>query len=525
METTLSNTDIILMIMQYLKGSSLNETFAILQRETDVPYNLVRSHEELRTLVLEGQWDKLLSALKDVSLLPGTYAFLYDQLICELCESQEFDLAGFLLKQHAQEIIDSDKARYSQLLGIIKNKMLPPGGLEASKRRPRLAEEICKNTIETSSASRLIDLLQAGLHKQPEREKDLQRTPVEVAGTTNSVQLPEPAPQIELVPQEEEAKIMPQSVMPYIQVLAHQRRTKEKYHLKVAKFAHDGSCIATGSADGFIEILESTTLQLRTDLTYQTEKKFMLHEKRVLCLEFSSDSKMLCSGDESGLIKVWKISDGKCLRRLEHAHDKGVTCCKFMSANSQIISGSFSWQIRVHGLKSGALLREFPGHSSYVTDILLLDQETTLMSSSSDGTIKLWDTKSGILRQSFMPGGIQKEVSVNSVIKSPGEEELFAVCNRSPVIYIINRKGEAVIKLNTEKPKQGEFVAVAYSEDGRWIYAAAQDLNLYVFDAKSGELCSTLRAHGKEVIGMSHHPNVPLLITFAADGYLFLWKP
>jgi len=512
----MSRENLILLILQFLKANNLALSFAELQNESAVPYNLVESHAELKNSILQGQWDKVMFMLKDCVLPNKISAILNEQIIKELCNNREFDFASFLLRKYAAVMLDYDKNSYSNLLECIKNKkseiMKSPEILE--KERLKVFSEIQKNTVEIGSPSKLLDLLQNGLLKDHQENMTMKKS----VKSDNLSQ----------IEQKEEIKEIPKKIaekLNYVQIVEKQKKHEEKYFLQTAKFSPDGKFIFTGSVDGFIEILDAFSLELREDLIYQKEKKFMFHEKKILSLDFSNDGKMLCSGDESGVIKIWRINDGKCLRKLMNAHEGGVTCCKFMAGNSQVISGSYKFLIRIHGLKSGNMLREFIGHNSYVTDLILLDNENTLMSASADGTLKLWDTKSGILQKSFFPANLSKEITINSVQINPKNSNQFLICNRSNKLYVIDRLGSTIMRISAEKEGQGDFVAAEYSSDGKIIYAASQDLMLNIFDAESGKLENAKKCHSKEIVGISHHPKEIMLITYALDGYLYLWKP
>ena len=47
----------------------------------------------------------------------------------------------------------------------------------------------------------------------------------------------------------------------------------------------------------------------------------MLHDSKICALTFSKDGSILASGDISGEIRVWKMPNGKCLRKLSAAQN------------------------------------------------------------------------------------------------------------------------------------------------------------------------------------------------------------
>ncbi|CAE7942949.1 smu1, partial [Symbiodinium sp. KB8] len=146
--------------------------------------------------------------------------------------------------------------------------------------------------------------------------------------------------------------------------------------------------LATGSVDGFIEIWDPDTLKVRLDLDYQAKDKFMMHNDAILCLAFSKDGDMLASGSRDGLIKVWKVATGACLRKLPAAHPQGITSLCFAGEGTQIISGSFDGTARMHGLRSAKMLKEYREHASYVNDVKVSMDGSKLITASSDGDVK-----------------------------------------------------------------------------------------------------------------------------------------
>ena len=150
-------------------------------------------------------------------------------------------------------------------------------------------------------------------------------------------------------------------------------RLGKRSYIESACFLPDGRGIVTGSSDGFIEIWgeplvqsssSSSTTSIKdgastdsirdlnsllvlptdidyekirtTDLPYQRSDDLMMHEplQSVLAMDISHDGTLLGTTSLDGTVYIWKISDGKLLRKIERAHggigsvnsDKGEAC-------------------------------------------------------------------------------------------------------------------------------------------------------------------------------------------------------
>jgi WD40 repeat-containing protein SMU1 len=138
-------------------------------------------------------------------------------------------------------------------------------------------------------------------------------------------------------------------------------RLGKRSFIECACFLPDGRGIITGSSDGFIEIWgepllvgqsSSSTIskkdgastvdssqkelnsllilptdinyeKLRTsDLPYQRKDDLMMHatNQSVLAMTVSHDGTLLGTTSSEGTVYIWKISDGKLLRKIERAH-------------------------------------------------------------------------------------------------------------------------------------------------------------------------------------------------------------
>lgn len=129
--------------------------------------------------------------------------------------------------------------------------------------------------------------------------------------------------------------------------------------------------LALGGSDGLIEIwdYEKMTMQIEK-LKFQKDGLFMVHQSPVLSLNFSSDNRLLTSGDKTGTIKVWKVADGKCLRQISIQLSQNlasVTTVRLNPLNSKVYACCLDKSIKVFGLKSGTMLKELAnGHDTYI---------------------------------------------------------------------------------------------------------------------------------------------------------------
>ena len=116
-----------------------------------------------------------------------------------------------------------------------------------------------------------------------------------------------------------------------------------------------------------------------------------------ICMQINKNNNTLITGHENGSIKIWNLSTGNCDITID-AHSDTVSCLALDLENNILFSASNC--IRAWDLGSGALLKEFDGHND-ITTTLKKDPQGCLISTSLDGSLKIWNIQTGECQQTI----------------------------------------------------------------------------------------------------------------------------
>ena len=117
------------------------------------------------------------------------------------------------------------------------------------------------------------------------------------------------------------------------------------------------------------------------------------HHHSVRAIAAHADT--LVSGSYDCSVRVWKISTGESVHRLQ-GHTQKVYSVVLDTKRNRCISGSMDNLVKVWSLDTGTVLFNLEGHSSLVG---LLDlQLDRLVSAAADSTLRIWDPENGRCR-------------------------------------------------------------------------------------------------------------------------------
>ncbi|XP_075476077.1 protein SPA1-RELATED 4-like isoform X2 [Primulina tabacum] len=143
------------------------------------------------------------------------------------------------------------------------------------------------------------------------------------------------------------------------------------------------SQIASSNFEGVVQVWDAMRNQIFMEMRE--------HERRVWSVDFSvADPTMLASGSDDGTVKLWNINQGASVGTIK---TKANVCCVQFPTDSgrSLAFGSADHMIYYYDLRNSKIpLCTLVGHNKTVSYVKFIDS-TTLVSASTDNTLKLWD--------------------------------------------------------------------------------------------------------------------------------------
>ena len=197
----------------------------------------------------------------------------------------------------------------------------------------------------------------------------------------------------------------------------------------------------------------------------------------------------------------------------------GVHAIAF-SPNQRIFAvGDSVGGIRLFRAKDSQPYLYFEGHGKdlmLVTDLAFSPDGKMLASSSIDGTIKVWDTKTAKCLKTF----IGKQQWIWSVTFSP-DGQTIASGGEDNLITLSN------IHTDERKVLQGHHSwiwSLKFHPHLNILVSASYDLSIRLWDTNTGECLNVLTGHQHIVMGLDLHPEGEIIASSSFDRTIKLWN-
>jgi target of rapamycin complex subunit LST8 len=115
-------------------------------------------------------------------------------------------------------------------------------------------------------------------------------------------------------------------------------------------------------------------------------------------------SVILCTAGYDHTIRFWEALSGICSRTIQHPDSQVNRLC--ISPDKRYLAAAGHHTIKLFDIKSTNPnpLLTFEGHTGNVTGVAFHCEGKWMVTSSEDGTVKIWETRTGNIQRSYNHG-------------------------------------------------------------------------------------------------------------------------
>jgi WD40 repeat protein/AAA+ ATPase superfamily predicted ATPase len=297
-----------------------------------------------------------------------------------------------------------------------------------------------------------------------------------------------------------------------------------KGYITALSFSPDGKLLLIGDDGGQLKLLDT--------FTWTEGSQFQPHSDQVTACSFSIDGKKIISAGDDEL-KIWNLNGKKV--QLQAVLVKGgepIGSCAFLRDGSMVAAGTEAGRIRLFNVATMKEERSFSAHNASVLWCAFSPKINQLLSTSMDGTMKLWDLGSSINEpiiifdehtDAVQTGYFSKDG--NSIVSASWDRTLKVWNVPSKKFYLkkeklnpLKVKSSLTLYGHTDELQDGRF-----SPDGERIVSASMDGTVRLWDAEN---CSQIAfiiqplncvkglafspLDGKRILSYSHNRSLKL---------------
>ncbi|KAI1929629.1 TOR complex subunit lst8 [Ophidiomyces ophidiicola] len=234
-------------------------------------------------------------------------------------------------------------------------------------------------------------------------------------------------------------------------------------------------------------------------------------------------SVILCTAGYDHTIRFWEALSGICSRTIQHPASQVNRLC--ITPDKRYVAAAGHHSVNLYDIKTNMTeaVMTFEGHTNNVTGVAFHCEGKWMVTSSEDGTVKVWETRTGSLQRNY-----SHKSPVNDVVIHPNQGELIS-CDLSGAIRVWdlgeNRCSHQLI------PEEDVSVAsVSVASDGSLLCAGNNKGNVYLWrmvqdrDITNIVPIATFQAHKDYITKVLLSPDVRHLATCSADHTAKIWN-
>jgi len=287
--------------------------------------------------------------------------------------------------------------------------------------------------------------------------------------------------------------------------------------------SRDGKYLASGSRDRTVRVWE---LQSGREV-----RRIQGHLEGVLDVAFDNTGKYLGSTSLDNTVKVWEVQASENLRN--NPELGGIRSFDISNDGKRVVTGHSDNRIRVLAIGTKEELLVIDAHSDTVTAVEFSSSGKEIVSSSDDGTVKVWSAHSGELIHTFgtlveradwqaaMAKGVLPDHWVFDVAISPDGKTLASV-GKDKKIKVWARASK--VPSQVIEGHEEEINSVSFSKNGKKLATGGNSV-VKIWDVKTGKNILVLKGHTADVLSVAFSPSGEFVASSSGDRTVRVWDP
>ncbi|CAI5757750.1 unnamed protein product [Candida verbasci] len=313
------------------------------------------------------------------------------------------------------------------------------------------------------------------------------------------------------------------------------------------RFSKDGKFIATGcnkttqvfnveTGELVAKLIDETSTENKEENgnnSNNTEAPSNNGDLYIRSVCFSPDGKLLATGAEDKLIRIWDLSTKRIIKILR-GHEQDIYSLDFFPDGDRIVSGSGDRSVRIWDTRSSQCSLTLSIEDG-VTTVAVSPDGKLIAAGSLDRTVRVWDSTTGFLVERLDSGnenGNGHEDSVYSVAFNVNGNQI-ASGSLDRTVKLWNLEGKSPDSKNSSCDVtyigHKDFVlSVCCTPNNEYILSGSKDRGVIFWDQQSGNPLLMLQGHRNSVISVAVSLNSQgtegVFATGSGDCKARIWK-
>jgi WD40 repeat protein/tRNA A-37 threonylcarbamoyl transferase component Bud32 len=285
--------------------------------------------------------------------------------------------------------------------------------------------------------------------------------------------------------------------------------------VRAVAFSPDRRLLAAPDPDGKVKVWNVANGLLVHRLTG--------HRGIVKSVTFSPSGQWLASAGLDQSVRVWDVASGQPVLTLK-GHTSEINCVAFHPDGSWLASASSDGTVRAWATTSQEA-RLLPARGSEVGSLAFSPDGTRLAATARDRTVTTWDVGTGQVTHTFVypllgPPSTAGVADHPAITYSPDGSRLAVGATDGTVPVWDTRTGRL---LQQSRLHTGGVWGLAYSPDGSRLASAGDDGTVLVQETATGHIIHQLRGHTKPIAGLAFNRNGSQLASCSYDHTVRIW--